>query len=60
MRKRRVSLEHRGFTGVPLGAFKLNNKNQPANVLAKDKGYNLLRNDIKLIKALGIVAAQGF
>ena len=39
-KKGRINLEHRGFIGIPLQASEHSNKNQPAEVLAKDEGYN--------------------
>lgn len=38
--KREECLELSRFAGVPLGISKLNNKNQPTEVLPKGKGYN--------------------
>lgn len=35
-----LSLELRGFAGVPLGASRLSGKNQPTEVLVKSEGYN--------------------
>lgn len=59
-RREELSLELKGFFRVLRSGSNLSNKNQSTEVLAKGKGYNQWRNDIKLMKALRVVVAQGF
>ena len=58
-KKGRINLEHRGFIGIPLQASEHSNKNQPAEVLAKDEGYNWLRKKININYSLWCSCSTG-